>query len=415
MFRKKSNDKIDMESLNNILDTGKRIMKIGYFMAVVCLILLATYLIKEWKILSLLGRLLLVISPIFIGIIIAWLFDPLVDWFEKRVPRAVGCIFVYLIILGGIFLFFYLLAPNFVGQVKDFASTVPDILKDLVKFSNGFIDGLEKTFNYDLGDAKKQIYASLTDFGIKFTTNLPTYIMNIGKSLINGIINFGLGLMIGFYMLYDYDKFHKQIRKLLPKSWKKNYDELGHRINSSLRNYVSGLFVVMLLVFLTQSIGLTLAGMQAPLLFALFCAVTDIIPYFGPYIGAIPAIIVGFTISPITGICCIISIVVVQLLENNFYQPLIMGHTMKLHPITIMLGLLVFEHFFGIIGMILATPIIACIKVILMFVDEKLDITGMVSGDKDNDKKDKKEKGKDKDKEIELFTLDDEDDKKINA
>ena len=415
MFRKKSNDKIDMESLNNILDTGKRIMKIGYFMAVVCLILLATYLIKEWKILSLLGRLLLVISPIFIGIIIAWLFDPLVDWFEKRVPRAVGCIFVYLIILGGIFLFFYLLAPNFVGQVKDFASTVPDILKDLVKFSNGFIDGLEKTFNYDLGDAKKQIYASLTDFGIKFTTNLPTYIMNIGKSLINGIINFGLGLMIGFYMLYDYDKFHKQIRKLLPKSWKKNYDELGHRINSSLRNYVSGLFVVMLLVFLTQSIGLTLAGMQAPLLFALFCAVTDIIPYFGPYIGAIPAIIVGFTISPITGICCIISIVVVQLLENNFYQPLIMGHTMKLHPITIMLGLLVFEHFFGIIGMILATPIIACIKVILMFVDEKLDITGMVSGDKDNDKKDKKEKDKDKDKEIELFTLDDEDDKKINA
>ena len=415
MFRKKSNEKIDMESLNNILDTGKRIMKIGYFMAVVCLILLATYLIKEWKILSLLGRLLLVISPIFIGIIIAWLFDPLVDWFEKRVPRAVGCIFVYLIILGGIFLFFYLLAPNFVGQVKDFASTVPDILKDLVKFSNGFIDGLEKTFNYDLGDAKKQIYASLTDFGIKFTTNLPTYIMNIGKSLINGIINFGLGLMIGFYMLYDYDKFHKQIRKLLPKSWKKNYDELGHRINSSLRNYVSGLFVVMLLVFLTQSIGLTLAGMQAPLLFALFCAVTDIIPYFGPYIGAIPAIIVGFTISPITGICCIISIVVVQLLENNFYQPLIMGHTMKLHPITIMLGLLVFEHFFGIIGMILATPIIACIKVILMFVDEKLDITGMVSGDKDNDKKDKKEKDKDKDKEIELFTLDDEDDKKINA
>ena len=407
MFRKKSNDKIDMESLNNILDTGKRIMKIGYFMAVVCLILLATYLIKEWKILNLLGRLLLVISPIFIGIIIAWLFDPLVDWFEKRVPRVVGCIFVYLIILGGIFLFFYLLAPNFVGQVKDFASTVPDILKDLVKFSNGFIDGLEKTFNYDLGDAKKQIYASLTDFGIKFTTNLPTYIMNIGKSLISGIINFGLGLMIGFYMLYDYDKFHKHIRKLLPKSWKKNFDELGHRINSSLRNYVSGLFVVMLLVFLTQSVGLTLAGMQAPLLFALFCAVTDIIPYFGPYIGAIPAIIVGFTISPITGVCCIISIVIVQLLENNFYQPLIMGHTMKLHPITIMVGLLVFEHFFGIIGMILATPIIACLKVILMFVDEKLDITGMVSGDRENDKKEKDKNDKDKDKEIELFTLDD--------
>ena len=383
MFRKKDNDKVDVESLNNILFTGKKIMKIGYFMAVVCLILLATYLVKEWKILSFIGKLLVVISPIFIGLIIAWLFDPVVDLFEKKMPRIIGCIIVYILLLGGIFLVVYLLAPNFVSQVKEFAGTVPDILKELVKFSNGFIDSIETTFNYDLSDVKKQIFASLTDFGISFTTNLPTHLMNLGKALINGIINFGLGLMIGFYMLYDYDRIFKSLRKLLPKSWKNNYDELGHRINSSLRSYVSGVFSVMILVFITQSIGLTLAGLEAPLLFALFCAVTDIIPYFGPYIGAIPAIIVGFTISPITGICCIISIVIVQLLENNFYQPLIMGHTMKLHPVTIMIGLLVFEHFFGILGMILATPIIACIKVILMFIDEKLDITGTISGEKD--------------------------------
>ncbi len=395
IFKKDDNGKLDIKSLNNILFTGKKIMKIGYFMAVVCLILLATYLIKEWKILSFLGRLLVVISPIFIGLIIAWLFDPVVDWFEKRVPRVIGCIIVYLLLIGGIFLFFYLLAPNFVGQLKEFGSTLPEILKNLVNIINGFLDGIESTFNYDLSDIKKQVLASLTDFGISITTNLPTHIMNLGKSLISGIINFGLGLMIGFYMLYDYDRLNKSIRKLLPKDWKKNYDELGHRLNSSLRSYVSGIFIVMFFVFVTQSIGLTLAGLEAPLLFALFCAVTDIIPYFGPYIGAIPAILVGFTISPITGICCIISIVIVQLLENNFYQPLIMGHTMKLHPVTIMVGLLIFQHFFGIIGMILATPIIACLKVILMFIDEKLDITGTISGEKD-DKKDNEKKKEDK-------------------
>ena len=135
-----------------------------------------------------------------------------------------------------------------------------------------------------------------------------------------------------------------------------------------------GVLIVMTLVFVTQSICLTLAGLEAPLIFALFCAVTDIIPYFGPYIGAIPAVLVGFTMSPFTGICCIIAIVVVQLLENNFYQPLIMGHAMKLHPVTIMLGLLIFEHFFGIIGMIIATPVIATIKVILMFIDERVEL-----------------------------------------
>ena len=108
---------------------------------------------------------------------------------------------------------------------------------------------------------------------------------------------------------------------------------------------------------------------------------TDIIPYFGPYIGAIPIVIVGFTMSPVVGVCCVISIIVVQLLENNFYQPLIMGHTMKLHPVTIMLGLLIFQHFFGIIGMIVATPVIAAGKIILTFINEKMDVVGRVIGD----------------------------------
>ena len=110
-------------------------------------------------------------------------------------------------------------------------------------------------------------------------------------------------------------------------------------------------------------------------MFALFCAITDVIPYFGPYIGAIPAVIVGFTMSPVVGVFCIVSIVVVQLLENNFYQPLIMGHTMKLHPVTIMIGLLIFQHFFGIIGMIIATPVIASLKVIITFINEKTKLT----------------------------------------
>ena len=141
----------------------------------------------------------------------------------------------------------------------------------------------------------------------------------------------------------------------------------------------------MILIFITQSIGLTLAGLQAPLIFALFCALTDVIPYFGPYIGAIPAVIVGFTASPLTGILVIISILIVQLIENNFYQPLIMGHTMKLHPVTIMIGLLVFQHFFGIIGMIVATPVIAAFKVITNYLDEKLNIKNKFLGNNDEE------------------------------
>ena len=214
---------------------------------------------------------------------------------------------------------------------------------------------------------------------MSIASDLPKYILSIGKAIINGGLNFILGLMVGFYLLYDFNKVNQLIENMLPNKFKSGYKDLTHRINTSLRSYVQGVLLIMLLVFITQTVGLTLAGLKAPIIFALFCAVTDIIPYFGPYIGGIPAVIVGFTMSPITGICVLISIIIVQLLENNFYQPLIMGHTMKLHPVTIMIGLLIFEHFFGILGMVVATPVIACLKVFVIFIDEKINISEKIN------------------------------------
>ena len=96
------------------------------------------------------------------------------------------------------------------------------------------------------------------------------------------------------------------------------------------------------------------------------------IPYAGPYIGGAPAVIVGFTQGPVTGILTLLTIVVVQFLEGNLLQPVIMSKTTKLHPVTIMLGLLIFGHFFGIIGMVLSTPIIAACKTVALYFNELL-------------------------------------------
>ena len=383
MFKKKTDKELDITNLNNIIRTGKKILGIGYFMAIVCLILLGTYLIKEWKILGILKELLVVISPIFIGFLIAWLFEPLVSKMEnKKIPRIVGCILVYIVIVGVLFLISYLFIPSLLSQVKDFVKAAPNIFDNITDFAMNLITKFGVGNIVNISDLKKELTGRLTDFGLGIVSDIPKYILSIGKAIISGGLNFVLGLMIGFYLLYDFNKVNKYIFSLIPASWKDGYIELTDRINNSLRSYVQGVLLIMLLVFITQMVGLTIAGMEAPIVFALFCAVTDIIPYFGPYIGAIPAIIVGFTISPITGICVIISILVVQLLENNFYQPLIMGHTMKLHPVTIMIGLLIFEHFFGIIGMVIATPVIACLKVFIKFFNEKFDIINKVTGNK---------------------------------
>ena len=386
MFKKGKDKEIDYTTLNQILHTGKNLINIGYFMAIVCLILLGTYLIKEWKILKYIGEFLKVISPIFIGLLIAWFFEPFVSKLEKRqIPRILGCILVYIFILGILFLISYLFIPALISQVKDFVKAAPTIFNNITDFVMNFISKIDTNHMINLKNLKKSITSTVTDFGLSIGSDMPKYIFSFGKSLISGGLSFVLGLMIGFYLLYDFAKVNDAIYNIIPTTWRDGYKELTHRINTSLRSYIQGVLIIMLLVFLTQSIGLTIAGMQAPILFALFCAVTDIIPYFGPYIGAIPAVIVGFTISPITGICVVISIFVVQLLENNFYQPLIMGHTMKLHPVTIMVGLLVFEHFFGIIGMIIATPCIACIKVVLLFVLEQTGWIKYLTGKKSNE------------------------------
>lgn len=388
MFRKEKDKDVDITSLNNILKTGNRILNIGYFMAIVALILLGTYLIKEWKILGFLKEILIVISPLFIGFIIAWLFEPMVTKMQnKKIPRIVGCIIVYLIIIGCLTAISYLFIPTLVSQVKDFVVAAPGIFEELTDFSIRLIEKFDISNLISTNDLKDSVMEFTTGYGMSIASDLPKYVLNIGKAIVNGGLNVVLGLMVGFYLLFDFNKVNESIKKVLPKKWNKNYDELTQRINTSLRSYVQGVLIIMLLVFLTQTIGLTLAGMEAPIIFALFCAVTDIIPYFGPYIGGIPAVIVGFTISPITGICVLISIVVVQLLENNFYQPLIMGHTMKLHPVTIMLGLLIFQHFFGIIGMVIATPVIACLKIFLIFFDEKFHLTDKLSGEEVEEEK----------------------------
>lgn len=143
-MRRRKDKELDLNSLNQILNTGKKLINIGYVMAIICLIILGTYLIKEWKLLKYIGEFLVVISPIFIGFLIAWFFDPLVRWLqERRVPRALGCIFVYLIIIGFLMLISYLFIPQLISQVKDFVSAAPYIFEEVTDFVLNII----KTFD----------------------------------------------------------------------------------------------------------------------------------------------------------------------------------------------------------------------------------------------------------------------------
>ena len=180
-------------------------------------------------------------------------------------------------------------------------------------------------------------------------------------------------------MLFDFNNVRKHLISFLPKKFHADAISLTDNLNKTLKSYVQGTFLIMVILFVFQSVALGIAGLSSPMLFGLFCAITNVIPYVGPYIGGIPAVVVGFTISPMTGIGCLIAVIVAQLLESYFLNPIVMSKTMKLHPVTIMIGLLIFGHFFGMLGMILATPIISCLKIIATFVNDKYELLDKIN------------------------------------
>lgn len=391
MFRKNNkSDELDYKAINRFFYTSNNLLKFVLALVIILAILLATYLIKEWNILGIIGTILSVISPVFIGFVIAWLLDPLATKLSTRMPRVVACILTYLIVFGGIILLLAFTVPTFSSGVSDIVSVVPELVDNAQGFASDMLENLGDSKQIE--SYKDSILDKIESVGTNLASTLPNAIWNFGSGVVSVATNIVLGIMIGFYLLSSFRNFQGHLLSIIPRDWQNSAKDLMGRINGKLRSYVGGVLLIMVLVFITQSIGFSLAGLSAPFLFALFCAITDVIPYIGPWIGGAPAVIVGFTIDPMVGVFCLISVLVCQLLENNFYQPLIMGKTMKLHPVTIMLGLLIFNYFFGMIGMIVATPVIATIKIIFEFIMEHSSIGEAFNNYQENNKKTTKEK-----------------------
>lgn len=375
LFKKKSEEKLNYNKLNEVISVSKTILNIILILAVASLVILCTYILKEWKILDVLKTILGIISPFFIGIVIAWLFDPIVTFLQKKgVKRGLGTLCVFVGLIGIFVVFGMLMFPMLTKQVNDIIVTMPTTFDNLTKWVDNVFNQLTSLYHYDFAHIQSQIYDACYQIFLSLTVDLPTMLINIAKSIVNGGLNFIFGLFIGFYMLLDFNNVRKHLLTFLPKKIHSDAISLTDNLNKVLKSYVQGTLLIMFILFICQSIGFTIAGLNAPMVFGLFCSITNVIPYVGPYIGGIPAVIVGFTISPAVGLFCLISVVVCQCLESYFLNPVVMSKTMKLHPVTVMLGLLIFGHFFGILGMILATPTISCCKVIWKFFEEKFEI-----------------------------------------
>ena len=360
---------IDKQSVNEVLTLSKKLLKLIYVIMIVGIIFLVTLLVKEWGILTFILTVLQVATPFFIGFVIAWLFNPIVMKLEKKgIKRGLASIIVYLVFISLLILFFYMLVPTIYTQLNDLIASFPSILAQLQRFFSNInvnIDGI------DMVSIQNNMMESATNMINNVTTNLPSLILNSVSSILSGIGTLMISLVIGLYMLFDFNNIDSYLIKLIPDKYEDDVKDLIYQIGTEVRKYVNGTLLVALMVFIGDSLGFAILGLKAPLLFGLLCGITDLIPFIGPYIGGIAAVIVGFSQSTLIGIIAIIIVVVVQLIENYILQPVVMSKTMRLHPVTIIIGLLIFGHFFGIVGMVLATPCIALCKVVYKFIAKK--------------------------------------------
>ena len=371
----KQNDKLNIEDANEVVSLTKRILHLFYIAMVIAMILIVTIIVREWGILQFLLNILSVLAPFFIGFVLAWLMNPIVTRMEKKkIPRALGTLIVYAVFLLVILLFIRFLIPLIYEQLQVLIGNLPSIFRELESFINGIFSKFGNIQGVDIDGIKNSILNTITASLNGFMTSAPSFIMNFAGGLFSSIVTICFGLVIGIYMLIDFDSINGHLLQLLPKKNRFEASLLITNISTEVRKSVNGTLLVATMVFICDSIGFWIVGLQAPLLFGLLCGITDIIPYVGPYIGGAVAVIIGFAQSPLTGFLTLIVAIIVQLIENNILQPIIMSKTMKLHPVTIIVGLLIFEHFFGIIGMILATPCIALGKVVWKFFKEKYNL-----------------------------------------
>lgn len=377
MFRKKkqeTNESVNYKELNGMIHLAKEILKITYILLIIVGIYGVTIIIKEWHLKQTIIMVLKTISPLFIGLFLAWLFDPIISYLERKgVRRTLGSLVTYITFVAMIILILELIIPVLITQMNDFIAIIPTVIDNL----KGVINKVVLKFDSQAFDAislRNNIINTLTSSGTNITKTLPNTIFDIAKTLVSGLGIFIVGVIIGFYLSVGFKSAEELITTLVPKKFRKDALELTNDVNTTCRNFVRGAIIDALVVFLVSSLAFTICGLKAPLLFGLFCGITNVIPYVGPYIGGAPAVLVAFSQGTTIGIFTLVSIILIQAIEGNFLQALIMAKSTKLHPVTIIIGLLVFGYFFGIIGMVVSTPIIGALKAIFVFFNNKYEL-----------------------------------------
>jgi predicted PurR-regulated permease PerM len=315
--------------------------------------------------------------PFIVGFTLAFLMSPLQNFIEKRLlknlslkqrfKRIISTSFSLVFTLSVLIGLFVVVTPQLISSINTLIDQIPSYIDS----TNAFIDQLIAQLNIEaeatlfLQDITAEILQNINQLGREFLPNL----LSMSINLLTLIFRLIVGIIIAVYMLLEKERFANQVSKLVlaivPSDDAKIVFKVSNLAKDKFNQFILGKTVDSIIVGIISFVFMSLLQWPYALLISVIIGITNMIPVFGPFIGAVPGVLILFIVSPSTALWFILFIIVLQQIDGNIIGPKILGDSLGLPTLWIMFAIIVGGGFFGILGMFLGVPVFAVIYVII--------------------------------------------------
>ena len=328
------------------------------------------------------GKLNSALTPIYIGLVIAYLLSPMVNGMERMVfipllrkinktdkrvrafARGISIVLVLVLAAAVIFWLSMLVVPEVVDSITNLADNLPDYYRNTLQVANDIGKKHPEIAQY-MKDSTNTVYTQVRNWVQNELLPASTEILgSVSDGLLSALgmlLNVVIGIIVSIYLMAGKERFCAQAKRLLYTIFSEKRANrilsFGKDINWSFAKFFSGKIIDSIIVAIITFIALSIADIPYTALISVLVGVTNIIPFFGPYIGAIPSALLVFLASPFKGVIFLVLIIIIQQVDGNIIGPKIIGESVGLESFWILFSILVFGSLFGLIGMICAVPV----------------------------------------------------------
>jgi predicted PurR-regulated permease PerM len=312
-----------------------------------------------------------ILLPFVLGMVIAYLLDPLAN---RLIHHGLSRLVAALLILGGFVVAFTLLvlliAPILSNQVSGFVAHGPDYARRIQAMVSDPEHPWIKTVVGDNLAGSDKAVSDLTNQAIGYVTGFLGSLWTKGRALLSIFSLAIITPVVAFYLICDWDSMVRSVDRLIPVPQRETVRSLGREVDATISAYVRGQSALCVILGTYYAVGLSLAGLN----FGLLIGVVSGLISFIPYVGSLTALVLSLGVAlaqffPVWSSILIVAGVVLvgQFLEGNVLSPYLVGHSVGLHPVWLMLALFAFGYLFGFVGLLLAVPLAAAAGVLIRF------------------------------------------------